>query len=84
MNKTQAQRTLDFADNHPYDEDSSPVEDQDWCYRAARGVIEDLLDRRGIKNSLNDVDCDVRIDIVRSLSDVIREAYKQYKDITHA
>lgn len=56
----------------------------DWAHYAARGVLADLTDRRGIKDGFNDLDEDVRIEIVQSLADVIRAAPTAFADITDA
>ena len=79
-----AKATLEMADKYPYDasdewlessNDPAPVA-MDWAQRAARGVIADLQDRRGIKHEFSEVDEDVRAEIVASLSDIIRQAYR--------
>lgn len=77
-----AKQLLSFGDKFPYDapdiwrEQSKPepIPAEDWAHRAARGVLADLTDRRGIKNGFDDVDEDVRKEIVNSLSSIIREA----------
>lgn len=53
-----------------------PCPAKDWAHAAARGVIDDLCDRNGIKNQFNQVDQDVRVEIVSSLATIIREAAK--------
>ncbi|CUW88541.1 MULTISPECIES: hypothetical protein [Rhizobium/Agrobacterium group] len=50
----------------------------DWAHYAARGVIADLTDRRGIKHGFGDVDADVRQKIVASLAAIIRAAPKAF------
>lgn len=57
---------------YPYDGDKK--QKPDWAHKAARGVIADLCDRRGIKWGFNDVDEDVRVEIVESLAEIIRVA----------
>lgn len=47
----------------------------DWAHSAARGVIADLTDRGGIKYAFNDIDEDIRIEIVQSLAEIIRLAH---------
>lgn len=49
----------------------------DWAHAAARGVLADLSDRRGIKHELDQVDHDVRAELAKSLADIIRESYRQ-------
>lgn len=72
---------LVHADKWPYDGSAVYFEDDDrkplpgdWAVRAARGVLADLSDRRGIKHELHEVDADVRAEIVQSLADIIRLA----------
>ena len=46
----------------------------DWAHAAARGVLADLSDRRGIRHELDNFDEDVRAEIVQSIADIIRAA----------
>ena len=46
----------------------------DWAHRAARGVLCDLMDRRGIKRGFEELDEDVRVEIAESLAAIIRLA----------
>lgn len=39
---------------------------------AALAVIADLTDRRGVKHQLENIDADVRAEIVESLTEIIR------------
>lgn len=48
---------------------------EDWAHTAARGILEDLKDRRGIKNGFSNVDEDVRVEIVASLRAIILLAH---------
>ena len=66
-----AARTLELGVKYPYAEGFVP---QDAADRAALGVCADLLDRRGIKWAMQDVDPDVRADIVTALAAIIRAA----------
>lgn len=79
---TDAQIALKFSDDYPYeiDEDANPGADlkpTDWAHRAARGVLSDLSDRRGIKWELQKVDMDTRKDIVAALAEIIRLAHSE-------
>lgn len=65
-----AEETLKFGEEHPYD--GKPATDA--AHRAALGVLEDLRDRRGIKNELDMVDAETRTEIVGSLAEIIRQA----------
>lgn len=77
-------KDLDFGARFPFDAPDSwfedgyshlpPPEAQDWAVFAARGVIENLRDRRSIKQGFNDIAEDVRLEIVTSLAAIIRRA----------
>ena len=80
----QAKDTFDRAQVFPYDasdkwwkgggEGAPPA--KDWAHAAARGILADLTDRRGIKRELEGVDEEVRIEIVDSIAEIIRYAKK--------
>lgn len=55
---------------------TNPPPPKDWAHAAARGVIADLQDRRGIKHELErgNLDEDIRAEIVDALAAIIREA----------
>lgn len=75
---------LEHGAKYPYDggadfwEDRTPTPPPatDWAHAAARGVLADLLDRRGIKWALDDeqIDFETRAEIVQSLAAIIRLA----------
>ena len=75
---------LDHGARFPYDggadfwADRNPVPPPatDWAHAAARGVLIDLLDRRGIKWALEDerIDHETRAELVQSLAAIIRMA----------
>lgn len=77
---------LEQAKSFPYDAPDSYQEDydtnkqppvaKDWCHLAARGVLANLLGRRGIRPALEDLDEDIRIDIIDSVTEIIRAAHK--------
>ena len=86
---TNAQISLKFSDDYPYeiDEDTNPGADlkpTDWAHRAARGVLSDLSDRRGIKWELEKVDMYTRKDIVAALTEIIRLAHSEANATTQA
>ena len=55
----------------------NPPPPTDWAHAAARGVLADLTDRRDIKHGFDGIDEEVRSELVKSLSEIIREAHKQ-------
>jgi hypothetical protein len=73
---------LEYGAKHPYDAGADFWEDRkptpppatDWAHAAARGVLADLCDRRGVKWELDKVDHDVRAELVESLAAIIRQA----------
>lgn len=75
---------LEHGAEFPYDggadfwEDRTPTPPPatDWAHAAARGVLADFLDRRGIKSALNDeqIDHETRAEIVQSMAAIIRLA----------
>jgi hypothetical protein len=77
-NEGLATRALEGGKRYPYHR-RDPI---DWAERAALGILNDLLDRRGIKNELGLVDDDVpdgqpmtiRIEIVQRMAEIIRQA----------
>lgn len=78
-----ARFSLDQGDRFPYDggaafwNGEAPVPSaKDWAHRAARGILADLSDRRGIKHELEAVEHDVRADLAESLAEIIRTAYE--------
>lgn len=74
--------SLRRGDRFPYDasdrwrngDTENPPPPTDWAHRAARGVIADLTDRGGIKWGFEDIDEDVRAEIVATLATIIRAA----------
>jgi hypothetical protein len=83
MSKSYAQRRLELGTEWPYDApdewraqdgDEAPPPPLDWAHAAARGVIADLTDRRDIKRGFENVDEEVRFEIVASLAEIMREA----------
>lgn len=84
---TDAERCLDMGDKFPYDapdsfweyegETNIPPAPKHWAHRAARGVIADLQDRRSIKNGFDDIDELTRAEIVESLTEIIKQAWKE-------
>lgn len=73
---------LELGSRCPYDapdtwwnaDEQMPLPASDWAHAAARGVLADLSDRRGIKWQLLEIDEGVRTEMVETLADIIREA----------
>jgi hypothetical protein len=78
-----ARHTLERGAKYPYDagtefwadSEKTPPPPTDWAHAAARGVLADLCDRRGIKWELDKVDHDVRQELMQSLAEIIRQAH---------
>ena len=45
-----------------------------WAHAAARGILANLSDRRGIDSALDNIDYDVRAEIVQSITEIILTA----------
>lgn len=70
------EQTLKFGAEYPYDanDEGEAPPATDWAHAAARGVLADLCDRRGIKHELKNVDEDVRPELVEAIAAIIRAA----------
>lgn len=77
--------SLDHGNEFPFDapdtfwksdEPTPVVPARDWARAAARGIIADLQDRRGIKHELStaNIDEETRIELTESLAAIIRAA----------
>lgn len=82
---------VEHGNKYPYDasdawrnNDEPPPPPIDWAHSAARGVLADLTDRRGIKYGFDDVDEDVRAEIVETLAAIIRSAAPNTSDLSPA
>lgn len=69
----QIQRTLELGEKYPYD---GPGKSKNWAHLAARGILADLQDRRGIKHEFNEVDEDIRKEIIQTMASIIKKAYE--------
>ena len=77
-----AKHRLEHGAAFPYDapdkwwagDASNPPGAKDWAHTAARGVWADLNDRRTIKYSFENIDEDVRAEIVDTLAKIIKAA----------
>ena len=76
---------LSIGNDFPFDatdawhdsDNRKPPAPKDWAHAAARGVLADLQDRRGIKHGFDDIDQDTRKEIVKSLASIIRLAHQR-------
>jgi len=78
-----AKRKIEIGSAFPYDAPDAwwwvatprpALPPSDWAHAAARGVMEELQGRVGIKHIFEDVEEDVRVDIVESIAAIIRAA----------
>jgi hypothetical protein len=74
-----ARHSLKRGAEYPYDSsvDTSvekPTPATDWAHAAARGILYDLNDRSGIKQAFRGVDPEIRVEIVASMAEIIRQA----------
>jgi hypothetical protein len=67
----------DAGDQFEDDVEILPTLAQDWAHYAARGILADLTDRRGIKNGFNNIDEQTRGDIVTKLRQIILVARRE-------
>lgn len=77
--------SLKQGNKYPYDGSDDWVEErgidnppppEDWAHSAARGVLHDLNDRRGIKHGFANIDEPIRVEIVQALAAIIRAAHE--------
>lgn len=75
---------LKYGERFPYDapdawwsdgsDDRPPLIPSDAAHKAARAIVASLQDRRGIKNGFDEVDEDVRREIIEDIAQIIRAA----------
>lgn len=70
MNQKQAQMDIEYGNKYPY----ASIESMDWSHQAARGIISNLMDRRGVKRGFENIDEDVKREIVNNMATIIRTA----------
>lgn len=75
-----AKKTLERALRHPFD-DREPT---DSAHRAALGVLGELTSRSGIGDALEQLDDDLRVEIVDAVAEVIREAIPSIAPVAQA
>lgn len=76
--------SLESGARFPYDASDDwmespglPPAPEDWAHAAARGIVADMMDRRGIKWGFEEVDEETRIEIVERIAAIIRMAHKE-------
>ncbi len=78
-----AESSLKHGDEYPFDApdrwpaSALPPRATDWAHRAARGVLADLRDRRGIKWGFDEIDQQVRQEITGAITDIIWAAFRE-------
>lgn len=74
----QYKRSIQSGKESPYDrnEDNETHKPLTPERIAAYGVLNDLMDRRGIKWALEEIDFEIREEIVENLAGIIKEAMK--------
>lgn len=78
----EAEANYKHGQRFPYDAPDSwwhsnkmpPPAAKDWAHAAARGILADLGDRRGIKQELEELDEDIRVEIAEAIAGIIRYA----------
>lgn len=71
---------FDGGQKFPYDRaPNGSARQGDWAVKAARGVLNNLCDRRDIKRGFEGVDHDVRKEIVDTLAEIVRIAANEAK-----
>lgn len=72
---THATRCLERGRDFPFDRDDEDRSEPaaDWAHEAARGILADLTDRRGIRQELDQWDTGLRLELVAEFAQIIRE-----------
>jgi hypothetical protein len=70
---------FDATDSWWHDSGNLRPPPTNWAHSAARGIIADLQDRKGIKSqfTIDVIDEDTRKELVESMAAIIREAQRQ-------
>lgn len=63
--------------NSDPEEKQPPPKPLDWAHRAARGIIADLEDRKGIKRGFEGIDEEIRFEIVKQIACIIGAAFSE-------
>lgn len=70
-NRQLALRDIAMGAKNPYD---AREQTGDWARAAALGIFANFSDRRGIRHELDDIDDDVRAELVDTVAEIIRAA----------
>ncbi|MCQ2992377.1 hypothetical protein NLO72_24570 [Pseudomonas tremae] len=71
-----AKSSLEMGAEFPYDDSDTQSPAVDWAHAAARGVLADLGDRRGVGQELEQVDDETRVELVQAVAEIIRLAHQ--------
>jgi len=71
-----AEYDLKLGDATPYDCKLKASMPSDWAHRAARAILVNFRARRDIGPVLETFKQDIRVEIVESISDIIRKAHE--------
>jgi len=66
-------QTIEHAKEFPFD--GNPATDD--AHLAALAVLTDLSDRRGVGSELENIDDDIKAQLVEDLADIIRAVFKK-------
>lgn len=66
---------IKHGNKYAYDLNGPTPPGTHWTVIAARGVLSNLKGRRGVGNELEEVDMDVREEIVESIAQIIKDAH---------
>jgi hypothetical protein len=77
-------RSLDSGHRCAYeqDDDGNAPAPMDWAHFAARGVLSNLGGRRGMDCAINDLDQEIRQEIVDTVAAIIRMAPLHFRTIS--
>ena len=80
MNNKETLLDIKHGTEYPYDNIDIVG---DWTMQAARGILWNLSERRGIKQALLEIDSDIRAELVESLAAIIAAVAPQATDGTN-
>jgi hypothetical protein len=76
-----ARPKIEHALKHPYDgiKGMPATVPLGWAHVAARGILADLTDRRGLDHEFNNIDEATRREIVEAMADIVLLAFMEYR-----